>query len=44
MCKLVTIENSNGTGSKLYQAKSYNEFTNKLYDIDRNQDYEIRKQ
>ena len=31
MCKLVTIENSNVTRSKLFQTKSYNEFTNKLY-------------
>ena len=32
---------SNVTRSKLFQNKSYNEFTNKLYDINRNQDYDI---
>lgn len=32
---------SNVTRSKLFQTKSYNEFTNKLYDIDLNQDYDI---
>lgn len=32
---------SNVTRSKLFQNKSYNEFTNKLYDIDIDQDYDI---
>lgn len=32
---------SNVTRSKLFQTKSYNEFTNKLYDIDIDQDYDI---
>lgn len=32
---------SNVTRSKLFQIKSYNEFTNKLYGIDHDQDYDI---
>lgn len=32
---------SNVTRSKLFQNKSYNEFTNKLYDIDLAQNYDI---
>ncbi len=32
---------SNVTRSKLFQNKSYNEFTKRLYNIDLNQDYDI---
>ncbi|MCH5270361.1 MAG: nucleotidyltransferase domain-containing protein [Lachnospiraceae bacterium] len=32
---------SNVTRSKLFQTKSYNEFTNELYNIDLNQEYDI---
>ena len=32
---------SNVTRSKLFQTKSYNEFTNKLYNINLDQDYDI---